>query len=163
MCTLLEKKTSVRVFGLNKLFLKGFLRLDLQPVQLIWQNNPPAFTTICGLEASFPGPIAIFLLRSRNIIDMQIRMQKCETYVKRPKSEPPIKWVSSRNISSGYYNRDYPVDLSIVVRLRGFPTFRFKKTIWCYKLQPTAVCILLVVESARVAHAKKMIDSLIHY
>ena len=45
---------------------------------------------------------------------MQIRMQKCETYVKRPKSEPPIKWVSSRNISSGYYNRDYPVDLSIV-------------------------------------------------
>ena len=58
---------------------------------------------------------------------MQIRMQKCETYVKRPKSEPPIKWVSSRNISSGYYNRDYPVDLSIVVRLRGFPTFRFKK------------------------------------
>ena len=118
---------------------------------------------ICGLEASFPGPIVIFLLRSRNIIDMQKRMQKCETYVKRPKSEPPIKWVSSRNISSGYYNRDYPVDLSIVVRLRGFPTFRFKKTIWCYKLQPTAVCILLVVESARVAHAKKMIDSLIHY
>ena len=30
-------------------------------------------------------------------------------------------------------------------------------------MQPTAVCILLVVESARVAHAKKMIDSLIHY
>ena len=42
---------------------------------------------ICGLEASFPGPIAILLLRSRNIIDMHIRMRKCETYVKRPKSE----------------------------------------------------------------------------
>jgi hypothetical protein len=43
---------------------------------------------ICGLEVSFPGSIAvIFLLRSRNIIDMQKRMQKCETYVKRPKSE----------------------------------------------------------------------------
>jgi hypothetical protein len=26
---------------------------------------------ICGLEASFPGPIVIFLLRERNIIDMQ--------------------------------------------------------------------------------------------
>jgi hypothetical protein len=25
---------------------------------------------ICGLEASFPGPIVIFLLRSRNIIDI---------------------------------------------------------------------------------------------
>ena len=41
MCTLLEKKTSVRVFGLNKLscILKGFLRLDLQPVQLIFPTS----------------------------------------------------------------------------------------------------------------------------
>ena len=46
---------------------------------------------------------------------MQKRMQKCETYVKRPKVKHPIKRVSSRNIFSGYYNRDYPVDLSIVV------------------------------------------------
>ena len=30
----------------KQVILKGFLRLDLQPVQLIWQNNPPAFTTI---------------------------------------------------------------------------------------------------------------------
>jgi hypothetical protein len=28
------------------------------------------FHFICGLEASFPGPIVIFLLRSRNIIDI---------------------------------------------------------------------------------------------
>jgi hypothetical protein len=39
VCTLLEKKTSVRVFGLNKLFLKDFLRLDLQPVQLIFPTS----------------------------------------------------------------------------------------------------------------------------
>jgi hypothetical protein len=75
----------------------------------------------------FPGPIVIFLLRSRNIIDMQKRMQKCETYVKRPEVKPPIKRVSSRNKSSRYYSRDYPVDLSIVVHLQGFPTFGFKK------------------------------------
>jgi hypothetical protein len=30
----------------KQVILKGFLRLHLQPVQLIWQNNPPAFTTI---------------------------------------------------------------------------------------------------------------------
>ena len=87
-------------------------------------------------------------------------MQKCETYVKRGKSETPIKWVPSRNISSGYYNRDYRVDLrlSIVVRLRDFLLSGLKKKIiWCYKLQP------FCIESAHVAHAIKMIDSLIHY
>ena len=65
---------------------------------------------------------------------MQKRMPKCKTYVKRPKVKPPIKRVPSRNISSGYYNRDYPVDLSIVVHLQSFPTLRFF-LIWCYKLQ----------------------------
>ena len=67
---------------------------------------------------------------------MQKRMPKCKTYVKRPKVKPPIKRVPSRNISSGYYNRDYPVDLSIVVHLQSFPTLRFF-LIWCYKLQTT--------------------------
>jgi hypothetical protein len=63
---------------------------------------------------------------------MQKRMQKCETYVKRGKSKTPIKWVPSRNISSGYYNRDYRVDLrlSIVVRLRDFLLSGLKKKLF---------------------------------
>ena len=39
----LYRNTGIRS---KKVILKGFLRLDLQPVQPIWQNNPPAFTTI---------------------------------------------------------------------------------------------------------------------
>ena len=38
---------------------------------------------ICGLEASFPGPIVIFLLRERNIMDMQNAWGKnSHSYVK---------------------------------------------------------------------------------
>jgi hypothetical protein len=45
VCTLLEKNLSTSI-RFKQVILKGFLRLNLQPVQLIWQNNPPAFTTI---------------------------------------------------------------------------------------------------------------------
>ena len=57
-------------------------------------NNPPLILLldlgkysearfICGLEASFPGPIVIFLLRERNIIDMQNAWGKnSHSYVK---------------------------------------------------------------------------------
>ena len=54
----------------------------------------PDTRCICGLEASFPGPIVIFLLRERNIIDMQNargknshREKNSHSYVKRRKSE----------------------------------------------------------------------------
>ena len=53
---------------------------------------------ICGLEASFPGPIVIFLLRERNNIDMQNargknshREKNSHSYAKRRKVKPPIK------------------------------------------------------------------------
>jgi hypothetical protein len=43
----------------------------------------PVYTGICGLEASFPGPIVIFLLRERNIMDMQNAWGKnSHSYVK---------------------------------------------------------------------------------